>query len=583
MKALYQLCILIGLVIKAHSGPIPPPIGKEEEDLAKDYLKRLYNMKEPRTESVGRTGSEMSKKLSEMQDFFGLEVTGTLDPETLEVMKKPRCGVPDVAAYTVVPGNYKWSKNELTYRFTRIYSGIADIMISFVVRDHGDGYPFDGPNGFLAHAFFPGPAIGGDAHFDDDESFTFSSSNGYNLFLVAAHEFGHALGLEHSRDPGALMYPTYSYRDIPTFVLPQDDVSGIQSIYGANTEKPKPTAPVTPDACDTKLVLDAVTLLRGEMLFFKDGLFWRNQPFVYQTEQHLIKSFWPEAPNNVDAAFESPSDDLVYFIKDQKVWAFHGYDIAKGYPKPLSTLGLPPKVKKITAALYDEETGKTLFFVNDRYYSYDGTTKKMDKGYPKLVDDGFPGMTGKVTAAFQYRGFTYLFSGPSMHEFGYGRLLRLCILIGLVIKAHSGPMPPSIGKEEEDLAKDYLKRLYNMKERSSQTFGRTGSEMSKKLSEMQDFFGLAVTGTLDPETLEVMKKPRCGVPDVAAYTVVPGNYRWSKNELTYRIENYSPDMSQAEVDSSIERGLKVWADVTPLRFTRIYSGVADIMISFVVR
>jgi len=49
-----------------------------------------------------------------------------------------------------------------------------------------------------------------------------------------------------------------------------------------------------------------------------------------------------------------------------------------------------------------------------------------------------------------------------------------------------------------------------------------------------------------------------------------------------RIENYTPDMSEAEVDDSIKRALQLWADVTPLRFTRIYSGTADIMISFVV-
>lgn len=59
-----------------------------------------------------------------------------------------------------------------------------------------------------------------------------SNPTGTNLFIVAAHELGHSLGLSHSNDPGALMYPTYSYTDPKEFLLPQDDIDGIQAIYG---------------------------------------------------------------------------------------------------------------------------------------------------------------------------------------------------------------------------------------------------------------------------------------------------------------------------------------------------------------
>lgn len=52
------------------------------------------------------------------------------------------------------------------------------------------------------------------------------------MFIVIAHELGHSLGLSHSNDPGALMYPTYSYTDPNEFLLPQDDIDGIQAIYG---------------------------------------------------------------------------------------------------------------------------------------------------------------------------------------------------------------------------------------------------------------------------------------------------------------------------------------------------------------
>lgn len=50
--------------------------------------------------------------------------------------------------------------------------------------------------------------------------------------------------------------------------------------------------------------------------------------------------------------------------------------------------------------------------------------------------------------------------------------------------------------------------------------------------------------------------------------------------ISSRIIGYTPDLDPETVDDAFARAFQVWSDVTPLRFSRIHDGEADIMINF---
>ncbi|HEX2295965.1 MAG TPA: matrixin family metalloprotease [Actinomycetota bacterium] len=215
---------------------------------------------------------QTEKAVRKFQEQHGLEVTGEVDDAMLDLMQKPRCGFPDQPtgqsgelAFFVAQGS-RWPGNNISYRFENSTADLSvndqrnavrgafqrwaavtplnfsestsggDMLISWQVGDHGDGSnnAFDGAGGVLAHCYYPPPGGGtraGDCHFDDAETWTINTPpTGIDLPTVALHELGHGLGLAHSNEPSAVMYAYYGG---PRRELTQDDIAGIQSIYGA--------------------------------------------------------------------------------------------------------------------------------------------------------------------------------------------------------------------------------------------------------------------------------------------------------------------------------------------------------------
>jgi hypothetical protein len=124
-------------------------------------------------------------------------------------------------------------------------SGAArTIAILFARRAHGDGFPFDGPGAVLAHTYYPSPPnaepIAGDMHLDAEENWQVGA--GVDVFTVALHEAGHALGLGHSSRPGSVMYPYYRQ----AAGLSDDDIAGVRDLYGSAGAAAPPQPPQGP-------------------------------------------------------------------------------------------------------------------------------------------------------------------------------------------------------------------------------------------------------------------------------------------------------------------------------------------------
>nr|CAH0102259.1 unnamed protein product [Daphnia galeata] len=421
------------------------------------------------------SGDSVRRAIIDFQSFAGLNQTGILDSETSTWMSKPRCGVRDrVGAGSsarrkryALQGS-RWRVKQLTYSITKypsalksadvdrelakafqvwedvteltfvhLRTGKVHIEIRFESGEHGDGDAFDGTGGTLAHAYFP--IYGGDAHFDESETWTINSYKGTNLFQVAAHEFGHSLGLSHSDVRSALMAPFYRGYE-PNFKLDNDDVVAIQQLYGKSSNvatttetsfRPLPGRATTPrvtfdeggsrgniELCESDGKIDTMfTGSDNKAYVFKGEKYWKlESEAVAPGYPRSIRADWEGLPGNIDAAF-TWTNGRTYFFKGSRYWRYTHFQLDADYPKDLSE-GFAGVPSNIDTALVWSGNGKIYFFKGSQYWRFDPQQKPPIKStYPKDISN-WEGLPNSLDAAFQFtNGYSYFFKNGQYWRF----------------------------------------------------------------------------------------------------------------------------------------------------------------------
>lgn len=77
-----------------------------------DYLYRYGYIK---VAELRNDSQSLNQALRALQKRLSLPETGELDTTTLEAMRAPRCGVPDVGHFQTFEGDLRWHHRNITY------------------------------------------------------------------------------------------------------------------------------------------------------------------------------------------------------------------------------------------------------------------------------------------------------------------------------------------------------------------------------------------------------------------------------------------------------------------------------------
>ncbi|XP_050500759.1 matrix metalloproteinase-18-like [Diabrotica virgifera virgifera] len=445
--------------------------------------------------------ADFNTTLLHFQEQYNLYVDGTLNDETIALMQKPRCqtGENDYSLkgkwykhnlrwyfpqanhvkdiIQLVERAFKMWEDASNLHFTRVTVPVPkpDITITAVKRKHyfrsncmGNqkcGIQFDGPGGKLAHSYFP---IDNDTcveiHLDLDEKWSYNlNDTDYdftNLFMVILHEIGHSLGLLHSNDESAIMYPWY-----PNKVrnISQDDISGLEALYGRKStdayiptqtsaptrstshisrvhttrSRPRPneiipqqSTKATPHFCAIEypnilfLAYDP-QFKNHHMYIIHEGFVWKNDlngHMVPNNPEHL-STYLPKQIRNISHVFQNIAGNLIV-ASNNTIYSVSFPSITISRDIPLFVL--PPHAE--INVVFQTHTGKTyIWYDNTSFIEYDDLIDLViSRG---LIKDIFPGVPTTVKSVFKYTdGHLYFLDGSTYYK--YNEFTKKIIEIG---------------------------------------------------------------------------------------------------------------------------------------------------------
>ena len=225
----------------------------------------------------------------------------------------------------------------------------------------------------------------------------------------------------HTRVADAVMYEFYSRS---TSTLAEDDIRGMQHIYGVPPNKKFKPPPkqeseeempvwgfnaVIPDKCNTSY--DAIAMIDDELIAFR-----RKYMFSPNMELTEFRSRWKEfsmKTTHIDAVFQR-SDKLILFFISQDVYTFRGNKTEKSYK--LTDLGFDPSILKIDVIFRKSDNNQVYIFSGDYFYKFDEHKLKVSDKGTKITDVFID--VYEIDTGFTYSdGKTYFFKNESFFEF----------------------------------------------------------------------------------------------------------------------------------------------------------------------